>query len=123
MTIPEGFDDGGIMITDREPNSISFYLDITKEELQKLPKKAVILDIGSGYNEFNKIENIVKKEIKQFMDSTQAHKVVLKVIQNELGTKKIDDKIIDLSTKVVVELFKTLWLRKGFWDSAIKNVR
>ena len=35
----------------------------------------------------------------------------------------IDDKIIDLSTKVVVELFKTLWQRKGFWESAIKNVR
>ena len=73
--------------------------------------------------EKSEIEKIAKKEIRDFMDSTQAHKVVLKVIQNELGTKKIDDKIIDLSTKVVVELFKTLWQRKGFWESAIKNVR
>ena len=40
-----------------------------------------------------------------------------------LDLKKIDDKIVDLSTKVVVELFKTLWQRKGFWESAIKNVR
>jgi hypothetical protein len=69
------------------------------------------------------IENIVKKEIKQFMDSTQAHKIVLKKIQDELGTKKVDDKIVDLSTKVVVELFKTLWQRKGFWEGALKNVR
>jgi hypothetical protein len=57
------------------------------------------------------------------MDSTQAHKIVLKQIQDELGTKKIDDKIVDLSTKVVVELFKTLWQRKGFWEGALKNVR
>ena len=71
----------------------------------------------------NEIENIVKKEIKQFMDSTQAHRIVLKKIQDELGTKKIDDKIVDLSTKVVVELFKTLWQRKGFWEGALKNVR
>jgi hypothetical protein len=71
----------------------------------------------------NEIENIVKKEIKYFMDSTQAHKIVLKQIQDELGTKKIDDKIVDLSTKVVVELFKTLWQRKGFWEGALKNVR
>jgi hypothetical protein len=71
----------------------------------------------------NEIENIVKREIKQFMDSTQAHKIVLKKIQDELGTKKIDDKIVDLSTKVVVELFKTLWQRKGFWEGALKNVR
>jgi len=70
----------------------------------------------------NQIESIVKKEIKNFMDSTQAHRIVIKAIQDELGTKKLDDKIVDLSTKVVVELFKTLWTRKGFWESALKNV-
>ena len=57
------------------------------------------------------IERITKREIKDFMDSTQATRVVVKMIQDELGTKKIDDKIVDLSTKVVVELFKTLWQR------------
>jgi hypothetical protein len=69
------------------------------------------------------IERITKKEIKDFMDSTQATRIVVKMIQDELGTKKIDDKIVDLSTKVVVELFKTLWQRKGFWESALKSVR
>lgn len=69
------------------------------------------------------IERIVKKEIKDFMDSTQAHKIVIKVIQDELGTKKIDDKIVDLSTKVVVELFKTLWQKKSFWEQSLKSVR
>lgn len=69
------------------------------------------------------IQNIVKKEIKNFMDSTQAHRIVVKAIQDELGTKKIDDKIVDLSTKVVVELFKTLWTRKSFWETALKNVK
>ena len=69
------------------------------------------------------IEKIVKKEIKDFMDSTQAHRIVIKTIQDELGTKKIDDKIVDLSTKVVVELFKTLWQRKSFWEGPLKNVR
>jgi len=69
------------------------------------------------------IENIIRKEIKAFMDSTQAHTIVIKAIQDELGTKKIDDKIVDLSTKVVVELFKTLWQRKSFWESALKSVK
>ena len=71
----------------------------------------------------SQIENIVRKEIKSFMDSTQAHTIVIKAIQDELGTKKIDDKIVDLSTKVVVELFKTLWQRKSFWESALKSVK
>jgi len=69
------------------------------------------------------VEKITQKEIKDFMNSTQIHKMVVKTIQDELGTKKIDDKIIDLSTKVVVELFKTLWQRKSFWEGALKNVR
>ena len=69
------------------------------------------------------IERITRNEIKDFMDSTQAHRIVVKMIQDELGSKKVDDKIVDLSTKVVVELFKTLWQRKSFWESALKNVR
>ena len=74
-------------------------------------------------SDIKEIEKIAKKEMKDFLESTQAHNIVMKMIQKELGTKKIDDKIVDLSTKVVVELFKTLWQRKGFWESAIKNVR
>lgn len=69
------------------------------------------------------IERITKKEIASFLESTNAEKVVIKIIQKELGTKKIDDKIVDLSTKVVVELFKTLWQRKSFWESGLRNVR
>jgi len=69
------------------------------------------------------IEAIARKEMKSFLDTTQAHNVVIRVIQRELGTRKIDDKIVDLSTKVVVELFKTLWQRKSFWESSLKNVK
>ena len=71
----------------------------------------------------NEIKAIAQREMKSFLDTSQAHNVVIKIIQKELGTRKIDDKIIDLSTKVVVELFKTLWQRKSFWESALKNVR
>ena len=71
------------------------------------------------------IETIVKKEIKDFLDTTQAHNIVIKVIKKELGlgSKEIDDKIVDLSTKVVVELFKTLWQRKSFWETSLKSVK
>ena len=61
--------------------------------------------------------------MRDFLNTTQAHNVIIKVIQKELGTNRIDEKIVNLASKVVVELFKTLWQRKSFWDSAIKNVR
>jgi hypothetical protein len=69
------------------------------------------------------IERITKKEIKNFMDSTQAHKIVIDMVKKEMGTRDINDKVIDLSTKVVVELFKTLWQRKSFWETSLKNVK
>jgi hypothetical protein len=74
-------------------------------------------------SDIKEIEKISRREMKDFLDTTQAHSIVVKMIQKELGTKDIDDKIIELSTKVVVELFKTLWQRKGFWENALKNVR
>ncbi len=74
-------------------------------------------------SEKKEIERIAKREIQDFLNTTNATRIVVKIIQDELGTKKIDDKIVDLSTKVVVELFKTLWQRKSFWEGALKNVK
>ena len=71
----------------------------------------------------NEIATIVRKEMKAFMDSTQAQNTVLKIIQKEMGGRKIDERMVDLATKVVVELFKTLWQRKSFWESSLKNVK
>ena len=71
----------------------------------------------------NEISRIAKKEMKDFLDTTQAHSIVIKVIQKELGTKNLDARIVDLATKVVVELYKTLWQRKSFWEAPLKSVR
>lgn len=69
------------------------------------------------------IERIARKEMKDFLESTQAHNIVIKMIQKETGARSIDDRIVDLSSKVVVELFKTLWQRKSFWEQPLKSVR
>lgn len=69
------------------------------------------------------IQTIARNEMKKFLETTQAHNIVLNIIKKDLGGKKMDDKMVDLATKVVVELFKTLWQRKSFWESAIKSVR
>lgn len=74
-------------------------------------------------SDIKEIEKISRKEMKDFLETTQAHNVVIKLIQKEIGTKNIDDKIVDLSTKVVVELFKTLWQRKSFWETSLKSVK
>lgn len=69
------------------------------------------------------IERIAKKEIKDFLNSTQAHKTVVDMVKKEMGTRDINQKVVDLSTKVVVELFKQLWQRKSFWEEPLKNIK
>jgi hypothetical protein len=69
------------------------------------------------------IEKIARKEMKSFLETTQAHDIVVKIVQKELGVKSIDTRIVDLSSKVVVELFKTLWQKKSFWEGPLKNVK
>ncbi len=69
------------------------------------------------------IEKIARKEMKDFLETTQAHNIVMKIIQKEIGARSVDERIVDLSSKVVVELFKTLWQRKSFWETPLKSVR
>jgi len=73
--------------------------------------------------DIKEIEKIARKEMKDFLETTQAHNIVMKIIQKEIGARSVDEKIVDLSSKVVVELFKTLWQRKSFWEQPLKSVR
>ncbi len=74
-------------------------------------------------SDVKEIEKIARKEMKDFLETTQAHNIVMKIIQKEIGARSVDERIVDLSSKVVVELFKTLWQRKSFWETSLKSVR
>jgi len=75
------------------------------------------------------IERIARKEIKDFMGSVKFEKDVVDVVDSELKKKnsKISKthraEVVDVSTKVLIELYKTFWLRRSFWDAQIKNVK
>ncbi len=73
--------------------------------------------------DIKEIEKIARKEMKDFLETTQAHNIVMKIIQKEIGARSVDERIVVLSSKVVVELFKTLWQRKSFWETPLKSVR
>jgi hypothetical protein len=69
------------------------------------------------------IERIVQKEVKDFLTTTDAHKKVIAIIKKELKGKDMDGKMVEVATKVISELFKTLWTRKNFWEGALKSVK
>mgnify|MGYP003137563144 CR=1 FL=1 len=75
------------------------------------------------------IERIARKEIKDFLKSTSFEKDVIDVVDTQLKRKNTKlskthrAEVVDVSTKVLIELYKTFWLRRNFWDSQIKNVK
>jgi len=75
------------------------------------------------------VERITRKEIKDFLKTASFEKDVIDVVDSQLKRKNTKlskthrAEVVDVSTKVLIELYKTFWLRRNFWDSQIKNVK
>jgi len=71
------------------------------------------------------VKAIVKKEIKDFLNLTNAgdlekkvEKMVLDIIKND---KILDKHFVDISKNVLIQLYKNLWTRRSFWSNDLKN--
>lgn len=71
----------------------------------------------------DEIRSIIKSQLKDFLNTTQAHTDVIRIVKKEMGARDINDKVVELSSKVVSELFRTLWQRKSFWEDTIRKVK
>ena len=64
----------------------------------------------------------VKKDIKNFMDSSEFKSKVERIVKDRLkNEKELEDKIVDITKNVITQLYKTLWSRRGMWQSQLKN--
>ena len=85
--------------------------------------------MGLTTTDKKEIEKITRKELKDFLSSTKFEKDVVDVVDSELKKKngKLSKtnraEMVDVSTKVLIELYRTFWLRRSFWDAQIKNVK
>ena len=70
-----------------------------------------------------KIERIARKEMRSFLNNTQLQNMVINTVRKEIKDKRNEKRIVELCSKVIVELYKTLWMRKGFWENALKNTK
>jgi uncharacterized protein with WD repeat len=83
----------------------------------------VFMDMALTQADKVEIERIARKEIKDFLSSTEAHKKVIAIIKKELKGKDMDARMVEIATKSIVELFKQLWTRKNFWEGALRNMK
>ena len=63
------------------------------------------------------------KEIKKHLSSSQLEKKVKElVIANLKNHKPTQKEIASITKDVLVKLYKTLWMRKGFWSNGLENI-
>jgi len=72
------------------------------------------------------IERMVRKEIKDFLDSNtlkQFEDKMIKTIQKELQRGKLSGDINDIVVKIMREFYKIMWTRRSFWEPTLKSVK
>ena len=72
----------------------------------------------------NQIGVIVRKEIKDFLSKPQFKNEVESIIDKQIKSgRKTRGEIVDIVSKVMLELYKTFWFRRSLWQSEIKRVK
>ena len=60
--------------------------------------------------------------MRSFLNNTQLQNMVVNTVRKEIKDKRNEKRIVELCSKVIVELYKTLWMRRSMWDTQIKRV-
>jgi hypothetical protein len=64
----------------------------------------------------------IKKDIKTYMDSTEFKSKVERIVKDRLkNEKELEDRVVKITKNVITQLYKTLWTRRGMWQSQLKN--
>jgi len=74
----------------------------------------------------NEIEAMIRKEIKDFLNSntiSQFENKIVDKIQDEIKRGKITKDVSEIVAKVMKEFYKIMWTRRTFWEPTLKNVR
>ena len=69
------------------------------------------------------IARIARKEVKDFMAKPQFKKEIEQQINQQIkSNRKTRSEIVDIISKVTLELYKTFWFRRSMWQQEIKRV-
>ena len=72
----------------------------------------------------NQIGIIVRKEIKDFLSKPQFKNEIENIIDKQMKSgRKTRAEVVDIVSKVTLELYKTFWFRRSMWQQEIKRIR
>lgn len=67
----------------------------------------------------NRVESITRREIREFLRQNLEKKVVA-FVQKELKGRDNEKVIRDIAAKVIVDLYRALWVKRSFWEQDLK---
>lgn len=64
----------------------------------------------------------VKSEIKKHMDSSEFKSKVEAIIKDRIKNEKmLEDKVVEITSNVLTQLYKQLWTKRAFWKAGLTN--
>lgn len=64
----------------------------------------------------------VDKRVKVYIDTDEFKKKIEKIVKDRIkNEKELEDKIVEISTNVITQLYKTLWIKRGIWRNNLSN--
>lgn len=64
----------------------------------------------------------ISKELKIYMDSASFKDKIEKIVKDRLkNDKELEDKIVEISSNVLTQLYKTLWIKRNIWVNSLSN--
>ena len=75
-------------------------------------------------SDMKEIEILIRKEIKQFLDSQtlkQFEDKMLDKIAKEIKRGKLEGEVKDLVVKMFREFYQFMWMNRSYWEPRLKN--
>tara|TARA_R110000772_G_scaffold17946_3_gene49914 strand:+ start:90378 stop:90632 length:255 start_codon:yes stop_codon:yes gene_type:complete len=64
----------------------------------------------------------VKSQIKKYMDSAEFESKIAIIVKDRIKNEKaLEDKVVEITKNVLTQLYKTLWIKRGFWQTPLSN--
>lgn len=75
-------------------------------------------------SDMKEIEVLIRKEIKEFLDSQtlkQFEDKMLDKIAKEIKRGKLEGEVKDLVVKMFREFYQFMWMNRSYWEPRLKN--
>lgn len=64
----------------------------------------------------------ITKGVKTYMDTAEFKSKIEIIVKDRIkNDKELDDKVVEITKNVLTQLYKTLWVKRGFWKTQLSN--